>query len=96
MSIEITLVFLICTLIVVALYHVFLANEDKKQIRQYLRRKGATHITVSWQWLGGDRANHVYVVRYLIRTEQQRIAECKIRSAWWSDRKLYWSEPPEV
>jgi hypothetical protein len=96
MSIELVLVFVAGTLVVIALYHGVLANEDKKQVRQYLRRKGATNIVVSWQWYGGDRANHVYDVRYLTRAKQQRFTQCKIRSAWWSGGEIYWSEPPEV
>jgi len=96
MHIEVTVLILVCSFAILALYHGVQAHEDKKHIRQYLRRQGALHVGVSWQWWGGDRANHVYDVRYLTRTEQQRFAQCKIRSAWWSDKKIYWSEPPEV
>ncbi len=96
MDTELAVVFLLFSLVIFALYHGFQAYEDKQRIRQYLKRKGATNIGVSWQWWGGDRANHVYDVNYSTPSERQRFAQCKIRSAWWSDKKIYWSEPPEV
>lgn len=67
-----------------------------KHINEYMRRRGATDIVVSWNRRGGDQYNAVYDVEYTDRQGRHRVARCKVSGGLFGVSELYWRDPPNI
>jgi len=68
-------------------------RNDKRHIQKHLSRKGASKITVDWDWGGGNRGNHAYHVIYFNQQGARCYTHCKV-GVWGGE--IYWMESPEV
>ena len=66
---------------------------DKRHIRAYLDRGGASNIKVDWDWGGGHRGVHAYHVTYSDKQATHRYTHCKV-GMWGGE--IYWMEYPPV
>ncbi len=83
---------IVATVIVIGFTY-FEVKSNKRSIRDTLIEKGATDVTVAWQWAWGDRSNQVYTAEYTNRLGRRCQITCKV-GGWGGE--IYWSEPLEV
>jgi hypothetical protein len=67
------------------------ARGHKQHIRDYLLKKGARDIAITWVWFTHERDSVTYDVVYTDQLGNPQRTQCKIYNDRW-----YWTKPPEV
>jgi hypothetical protein len=71
-------------------------RKTQQRIMDDLASRGATDITVKWNWGGSGRGNYTFDVEYADRSGNRQLTRCKATASLFIDPEIYWRDPPEI